>query len=680
MNYSDAEIDTVRRAEVFDADWYLQTYPDVAMLDMDPAEHYLWAGAGMGRNPSSTFDTLEYWRSQPEAAAAQVNPVLHWVSSRSISHEVSADHFRETYVGSTFDTAVAHAARREANVDRGAKYKKIRSSFNLTHYMLGNPQLVGHRHGDPIRHFLRNVTKHPDLTPDVNFSMRRYIASHPELSEASGKDAYNHWLSQGRPAGEFADPAPGTREMSRVLGLTEAELISQLSQSRTDLIDRLLYGRLGEMFAKAADVEPLVAGAWSAATSPRLPPFGAPESVAQVCAIHAAQEVAGFRRAQIVLVINRPRWGAGRRFEGNLCHALANGRMSADDIVVIYTDLSGDTPAGRFPEGVREIDFASLLAEHSLKPLHAARALVELIRSFRADAIVNINSRLFYEALEPYGRALQQSERLFLTMFCHEQDHLGHWTGHPLNYFYRYADLVEGVVTDSHYLRDWFIDMYQLSSEYQERLHVLASPVNTEIPLAPAPDLDIPRRPQVFWAGRWDRQKRTDLVLEIAQLLPEIDFRLWGETVSGGATDADFPVNVSWEGRYSEFQSLPLNDADVWLYTSAWDGVPSQLLEVAMTGIPIVATLVGGTGEVISTETSWPVPEMASADAYVAAIREVLIDPARARQRAARLRTRLSRERTFADHAVASANLLLPQSRDHIEDDKQQESGAHEHP
>lgn len=36
-------------SDIFDAAWYLAAYPDVAMLGMDPAEHYAWIGKEMGR-------------------------------------------------------------------------------------------------------------------------------------------------------------------------------------------------------------------------------------------------------------------------------------------------------------------------------------------------------------------------------------------------------------------------------------------------------------------------------------------------------------------------------------------------------------------------------------------------------------------------------------------------------
>lgn len=39
------ELEMVRNSPLLDADWYLQQYPDVEVLKIEPAEHYLWIGA-----------------------------------------------------------------------------------------------------------------------------------------------------------------------------------------------------------------------------------------------------------------------------------------------------------------------------------------------------------------------------------------------------------------------------------------------------------------------------------------------------------------------------------------------------------------------------------------------------------------------------------------------------------
>jgi len=136
----------------------------------------------------------------------------------------------------------------------------------------------------------------------------------------------------------------------------------------------------------------------------------------------------------------------------------------------VYTDQGGRAPHGRFPDGVREVDLCSHLG--SIDQDSAGRALVELIRSFRAEIVINVNSVLLYQAMNPYGKALAATQRIFLVMFCNEQLALGNWVGLPLRYFYRYVDLVEGVITDSAYLRDWLVELHQLPQETQDRLHV----------------------------------------------------------------------------------------------------------------------------------------------------------------------------------------------------------------
>jgi glycosyltransferase involved in cell wall biosynthesis len=134
---------------------------------------------------------------------------------------------------------------------------------------------------------------------------------------------------------------------------------------------------------------------------------------------------------------------------------------------------------------------------------------------------------------------------------------------------------------------------------------------------------------------------------------------VWGEPVLNRAVPSAVPPNVSLEGSYGHLAELRLSDADAWLYTAAWDGVPSQLLEVGMTGIPLVGSVVGGTGEVLAAEDGWPVTDVDDPDAYVAALRAVLADPGRAREKAVALRARLLHERTETAYADHLAGLLL---------------------
>lgn len=75
----------LHQSDLFDGDWYLAEYPDVAATSVDPAEHYLRFGAHEGRNPGPLFHGDEYLREHPELADGHVNPLIHYLQTRGSS-------------------------------------------------------------------------------------------------------------------------------------------------------------------------------------------------------------------------------------------------------------------------------------------------------------------------------------------------------------------------------------------------------------------------------------------------------------------------------------------------------------------------------------------------------------------------------------------------------------------
>ncbi|MDR3617279.1 MAG: glycoside hydrolase family 99-like domain-containing protein [Candidatus Obscuribacterales bacterium] len=79
-------MDTNTRAKIletpglFDAQWYLNSYPDVANKGMDPLEHFFQVGAFEGRNPSPVFDT-KWYAEQAGFSYAQENGLLHYMEN-----------------------------------------------------------------------------------------------------------------------------------------------------------------------------------------------------------------------------------------------------------------------------------------------------------------------------------------------------------------------------------------------------------------------------------------------------------------------------------------------------------------------------------------------------------------------------------------------------------------------
>lgn len=703
MSVKEADVRLVRESALFDAAWYCEQYPDVKLLGIDPAEHYLWIGHKLGRQPSPDFAPEAYLKANPDVARAGVEPLTHYLragqnegrrlapsdgKSSGSEHAAAAPAARENRRGAAMPAQGAATQRAVVPVPSNAgadpahratglphygvrmhdlierarsrtqarprtdEYKVIKSEFDVAYYVTQYPDIARAGRMDPVQHYI-NAGAKEGRDPNPFFSTKGYVSRYPEVGE-SGLNPFYHWLTEGRDRGLIAQEFDDFEGLSELLGIAPAKMQQKLTELRGDLIARLTTGTLGEMVAKATIYDPLIAHTWPEAWAVKIPSFHTNRTCAQVVALHRLQAAAQHRRARIVICVNRPRWGGARRMEGHIAHALADAYGSSE-LVVIATDAGGDMPDGKFPDGTRYVDLATITER--LKNDQKQRQLVELIRALHPDAVFNVNSRLFWDALKPYGKALAASVRMYACMFCNEQTLHGYWTGYPAKRFYRAFDILAGVCTDSHALAESLQEQFCVPPAEQHRFHVLEAPVDARIPVAARPTSR--GRPQIFWSGRFDQQKRIDIVYAIAERMPHVDIRMWGEAVmSNGSQLPPKPDNVVHEGVYAAFEDVPLNEAALWLYTAEWDGVPSILLEVAMTGVPIVGALAGGTGEVLRPGHAWPIADLEDIEAYVAAIEDVLANADAARARAQKLRAAMIAERTTDQYRAALQRVL----------------------
>ena len=70
---------TIRASGLFDDDFYLMKYPDVAAADLEPLMHYVWHGAAEGRWPNASFDPAFYARQANLKPGG--NALLHYVTT-----------------------------------------------------------------------------------------------------------------------------------------------------------------------------------------------------------------------------------------------------------------------------------------------------------------------------------------------------------------------------------------------------------------------------------------------------------------------------------------------------------------------------------------------------------------------------------------------------------------------
>ena len=156
------------------------------------------------------------------------------------------------------------------------------------------------------------------------------------------------------------------------------------------------------------------------------------------------------------------------------------------------------------------------------------------------------------------------------------------------------------------------------------------------------PELAGVSRPIILTLARFEHQKNMPLALEIAALArhdhPEWSFVWAGDGPERAALERQAQerglTNIRFLGFTSRATDL-IQNADVILSTSLWEGLPYALIEACSLGVPIVATNVVGNDEVVIPNRNgflFPLENPAEA---VSVLRDIMTDPG--------LRARLAR-------------------------------------
>lgn len=103
----------------------------------------------------------------------------------------------------------------------------------------------------------------------------------------------------------------------------------------------------------------------------------------------------------------------------------------------------------------------------------------------------------------------------------------------------------------------------------------------------------------VGWLGRNSPEKRLDIVFSLAQLAPNINFRVAGGGMQKLPPEFSNVPNVEivgWVARATEF----INTCDLLINTSDVEGISLSAMEALFLGVPVLTRDVGGMSELVS--------------------------------------------------------------------------------
>jgi glycosyltransferase involved in cell wall biosynthesis len=207
-----------------------------------------------------------------------------------------------------------------------------------------------------------------------------------------------------------------------------------------------------------------------------------------------------------------------------------------------------------------------------------------------------------------------------------------------------------------------------LDSEHIRVLHNAVDPGHAVKPIDLRTEFHLPPETRVLVAaGRLSPEKGhrdlVDAVCRLKAVQPPIHLLILGSgkeepRLRRQIRDGGLEDRVHLAGFRDDVPCY-LAGADLVVNPSLTEGLPNVLLEALAVGAPVVATDVGGTGElIIPQQTGWLVPP-GSAVAMAEAIDHALSHPAQAREMAERGRRLVSRSFSFSSQAAQLASLLV---------------------
>ncbi len=140
--------------ELFSADYYLSTNPDIRSAGLDPFEHYLDNGSKEGRCPHPLFDPA-YYREEYMEKDDSSEPLIHYLKQDNDQLHNPHPLFNATYYTKQLDSPVNNQSLLEHFLETGWK-KDISPTeyFDFDFYYEQNPEIKKAGFINPLLHYI----------------------------------------------------------------------------------------------------------------------------------------------------------------------------------------------------------------------------------------------------------------------------------------------------------------------------------------------------------------------------------------------------------------------------------------------------------------------------------------------------------------------------------------------
>jgi len=356
-------------------------------------------------------------------------------------------------------------------------------------------------------------------------------------------------------------------------------------------------------------------------------------------------------------VITLPFFGIGGAQKSALETARAIVQQTGQGVILLGVDKT----LGAFPPskpGIAIVDLCTLSSQSTTG--HRQELILALLKHFGIARVHNVNSEVVWDLYLRSSDRILPFATLFASIFAYQFDEEGREiTGYAQKFLQPGLDVCDTIFTDNQRFIEMATERLEGTGSPFHKLHCAYNPVPT-----PPSQSVTSHKGGFVWAGRLDKDKRFGLLLDIATARPDLKFHVFGSKVVSDVQNdpmTNAPPNVIYEGPFSPETLSGFSIYDALLFTSNWEGLPNLLLEAGSAGVPIIAPLVGGVGELITYKTGFPLPEGATTENYIDAIELVLSAPSQAEKKSHALKTLIGRRHsysTFTDSLAAAPGYL----------------------
>jgi glycosyltransferase involved in cell wall biosynthesis len=311
-------------------------------------------------------------------------------------------------------------------------------------------------------------------------------------------------------------------------------------------------------------------------------------------------------------------------------------------VLVITTEDKDSPRLYRLPPGVKVIEFGKMARGLDIEQQRVV--LVRLLLQLEPEVIHNTNSYLGWVIFSRHGPCFRDTSSLYGMLFMDEMSEEGKPAGCWQAALCESWPYLKKIISDNRRYPELLCRTYG----FEERKFTTI--YHPALPLPAATYAPVRKRFRVLWAGTFDRQKRPDVLLGIVRRLHHVDFSVYGLPHFDPPDVFDALKscrNVTVHGSYDGFESLPVTEFALFLYTSAYDGLPNAILEAMAAGLPVVASSVGGIPELVNEETGYLIEPPDDVARFCAAIARIRRNPDEADRKVENAKKLLSERHTW---------------------------------